>query len=111
MLVDKRVEWVFRRVVSVFVRCVCAAWRSWGRVSTACVWRVWAVLCSDEMGGGETGDAMRHRWSAMVTNWSDRAEAMGAMFEWKKSMSLERISRLDAGTWPFSCAVTISVTA
>lgn len=26
-------------------------------------------------------------------------------------MSLERISRSDAGTWPFSCAVTVSMTA
>ena len=44
-------------------------------------------------------------------NWVDKAEAMGAIFEWKNSMSLERVSRSDKGTWPFSWAVTVSVTA
>jgi hypothetical protein len=32
----------------------------------------------------------------MVTSWVDRAEAMRPMFEWKKPMSLERMSRSDA---------------
>jgi len=47
----------------------------------------------------------------MVVSWVDIAEAMGPMFEWKNSMSSDRMSRSDAGTWPFSWAVTVSVTA
>ena len=36
---------------------------------------------------------------------------MGAILEWKKSMSSDNTSRSDAGTWPLSWAVTVSVTA
>lgn len=61
MLVERRVEWVVKRLVSVFVRCVVAAWRSLGRDSVADFWRSWALLWSDEMGGGDDGEAMRQR--------------------------------------------------
>ena len=46
-----------------------------------------------------------------MVNWVDKAEAMGAIFEWKNSMSSDNISRSDAGTWPLSWAVTVSVIA
>ena len=36
---------------------------------------------------------------------------MVVMLEWKKSMSPERMSRSELGMWPFSCAVTSSMTA
>jgi hypothetical protein len=110
MLVERRVEWVLKRVLSVFVRCVLAVWISAGRVSREEFCSVRDVLARDEMGGGEMGEAIRQRWLAMVVSWVDKAEAMGTMFEWKKSMSLDNISRSDVGIWPCSCAVTVSMT-
>lgn len=61
MLVERRVEWVERRVVRVVVRWVCAVCISLGRVTIAEVLRVRDVLWRDEIGGGETGEAMRQR--------------------------------------------------
>ena len=61
MLVERRVEWFESRVVRVVVRWVCAVCSSEGRVSKAEVWRVRDVLWRDEIGGGETGEAMRQR--------------------------------------------------
>jgi hypothetical protein len=81
MLVERRVEWVLRSVLRVFVRCVLVVWISAGRVSREEVCSVSDVLARDEMGGGETGEAIRQRWSAMVVSWVDKAEAMGTMFE------------------------------
>jgi len=43
MLVERRVEWVERRVIRVVVRWVCAVCNSLGRVSKAEVWRARAV--------------------------------------------------------------------
>ncbi len=112
MEVERRVLWVVRRVVRVFVRDVRAVARAWGRVVVAEVRRFSARVGRDVGVGGEKGEAIVQREVVMVWSWVESAEAIMSMLSMKKVMSPERISRsLEEGTWPDSRAETRSMQA
>jgi hypothetical protein len=109
MEVVRRVVWVVRRRVRVFVNWVRAAARSCGRSDVARWMREVAVLGRSGMLGGAVGLPILHRRVAVVNSWDDRAVPMVVVLERKKDMSEERMGRSEGGMCPFSWAVTISM--
>ena len=102
MLVWSSWRCVLSRSDALFMRRRRASCSSCGKSWIAVCWSVLARAFRSEIVGGFMGSAILHGYSATALSWTDRASAMDSMFEMKTSMSPDRISRSESGTWPYS---------
>lgn len=111
MLVSRTRRCVVSTLYAVFVSSTLLAASSEGRSCVAVVRSASAFVGRRSVSGGFCGSAILQRCDSMVFNCVDIAEAIKSMFSRKKAMSPERISRSASVMWPFSWAVTSSITA